>query len=324
MTTELSNNPTNELANYLDRFVTYLVAERDASPYTVKNYSHEIGEFIAFARRQGVTQLDQIDRNVLRIYLTWLAAENKAKSSIARRLSELRSFGKFLKRQGALKVNVFDSVSAPTPGKRLPEYLEHDEAEALVTAPDTSTPAGLRDRALLEVLYAAGLRVSELVGLNVDNVDLARGQMLVWGKGSKERMALLGRPAIHALKAYIRDGRPTLLKGKSSRALFLNQRDGGRLTTRAVGMLLNKYAKRAGVRQAGRVHPHLLRHTFATHLLDGGADLRVVQELLGHADLATTQIYTHVTQARARDVYRKAHPRSRENDADPQDTQSQK
>jgi integrase/recombinase XerC len=317
MTTELSNDLTNEPTHHLDRFVTYLVAERDASPYTVKNYSHEIGEFIEFAKEQGVTRLGQIDRNVLRAYLTWLAAENKARSSIARRLSELRSFGKFLVREGALKVNVFDSVSAPTPGKRLPEYLEHDEAKALVTAPDTSTPAGLRDRAILEVMYAAGLRVSELVGLNIDNTDLSRGQLLVWGKGGKERVALLGQPAVHALKAYLRDGRPTLLKGKSSRALFLNQRDGRRLTTRAVGMLLDKYARRAEVE--GRVHPHLLRHTFATHLLDGGADLRVVQELLGHADLATTQIYTHVTQARARDVYRRAHPRSGESDLDGQD-----
>jgi len=308
--TELTGDRANALAHGLDRFVHYLVAERDASPYTVKNYSHEIAEFIEFARQQGVTQLAQVDRTVLRRYLTWLAAENKARSSIARRLSELRSFGKFLVREGVLTVNVFDSVSAPTPGKRLPEYLEHDEAEALVTAPDTSTPGGLRDRAILEVMYAAGLRVSELVGLNVDNVDSTRGQLWVWGKGGKERVALLGQPAVHALKAYLRDGRPPLLKGQSSRALFLNQRDGRRLTTRAVGMLLTKYAKRAGVREASRVHPHLLRHTFATHLLDGGADLRVVQELLGHADLATTQIYTHVTQARARDVYRKAHPRS--------------
>ena len=303
---------TTELVNYLDRFVTYLVAERDASPYTVKNYSHEIGGFIEFARKQGVTQLEQIDRNVLRLYLTWLAAEKKARGSIARRLSELRSFGKWLVRQGVLKANVFDSVSAPTPGKRLPEYLEHDQAVALVTAPDTSTPAGLRDRAILEVMYASGLRVSELVGLNVDNLDLARGQARVWGKGGKERVALFGQPAARALKTYLRDGRPQLLTGKSSQALFVNQRGGGRLTTRAIGMILGKYAKRAGV--PGRVHPHLLRHTFATHLLDGGADLRVVQELLGHADLATTQIYTHVTQARARDVYRKAHPRAKTND----------
>jgi len=303
---------TTELFNYLDHFATYLVAERDASPYTVKNYSHEIGEFIAFAREQGVTQLEQIDRNLLRLYLTWLAAERKARGSIARRLSELRSFGKWLVRQGVLKANVFDSVSAPSQGKRLPEYLEHDQAVALVTAPDTSTPAGLRDRAILEVMYASGLRVSELVSLNVDNLDLARGQARVWGKGGKERVALFGQPAARALKTYLRDGRPQLLTGKSSQALFVNQRGGGRLTTRAIGMILGKYAKRANV--PGRVHPHLLRHTFATHLLDGGADLRVVQELLGHADLATTQIYTHVTQARARDVYRKAHPRARTKD----------
>ncbi len=312
MTTRLLDHSTTKLHDYLDRFVTYLVAERDASPYTVKNYSHEIGEFIEFARGQGVTQLEQIDRNVLRLYLTWLAAEKKARGSIARRLSELRSFGKFLMRQGVLKSNVFDTVSAPKLGQRLPEYLEHDEAAALVTAPDTSTPAGLRDRAILEVMYAAGLRVSELVSLNIDNADLARGQVRVWGKGGKERVGLLGQPAIHALQAYLHDGRPKLVTKKSSQALFLNQRGGGRLTARAVGMLLNKYARRADVE--GRVHPHLLRHTFATHLLDGGADLRVVQELLGHADLATTQVYTHVTQARARDVYRKAHPRSKTKD----------
>ena len=313
MTGQLTGDTTTRLQDYLDRFVTHLVNERGASPYTVKNYSHEIGEFIEFARGQGVTRLEQVDRVVLRLYLTMLSAEGIAKSSIARRVSELRSFGKFLVRQAVLHTNVFDSVTAPSPDKRLPEYMERDEAAALVTAPDTSTPAGLRDRAILEVLYAAGLRVSELVGLNVDNVDLARGQVRVWGKGGKERVALLGQPAVRAVKTYVRDGRPALLKGKSSPALFVNQRDGRRLTTRAVAMLLTKYAKRADVR--GRIHPHLLRHTFATHLLDGGADLRVVQELLGHADLATTQIYTHVTQARAREVYRKAHPRSREGDS---------
>jgi len=313
MMDRLTDDTTTRLQDYLDRFVTYLVGERDASRYTVKNYSHEIGEFIEFARGQGVTRLEQIDRGVLRLYLTKLSAEGIAKSSIARRVSELRSFGKFLVRQGVLHANVFDSVSAPSPDKRLPEYMERDEAAALVTAPDTSTPAGLRDRAILEVLYAAGLRVGELVGLNVDNVDLARGQVRVWGKGGKERVALLGQPAVRAVKTYLRDGRPGLLKGKSSQALFVNQRDGRRLTTRAIAMLMIKYARRADLR--GRIHPHLLRHTFATHLLDGGADLRVVQELLGHADLATTQIYTHVTQARAREVYRKAHPRSREGDS---------
>jgi integrase/recombinase XerC len=300
-----------KLENYLDRFVTYLVNERNASPYTVKNYSGEIAEFIAFAKQEGVTQLEQIDRNVLRLYLVWLAAENKARGSIARRLSELRSFGKYLVRQGVLKINVFDVVSAPSRDERLPEYLEQDEAKALVTAPDTSTPAGLRDRAILEVMYAAGLRVSELVGLNVDNVDLARGQVRVWGKGGKERVALLGQPAVNAVRAYLGEGRPQLVTRASSQALFVNQRGGGRLTDRAVRMVLIKQAKRADVE--GRIHPHLLRHTFATHLLDGGADLRVVQELLGHADLATTQIYTHVTQARARDVYRQAHPRAQEN-----------
>ncbi len=315
MTTGQTTSPNGELRNYLDRFVTHLVAERDASPYTVKNYRHEIGEFVEFARDQGAVRLDQIDRNLLRLYLTRLNVERKARGSIARRLSELRSFGKFLVREGIAQANPFLSVSSPSLGQRLPEYLERAEVEALITAPDTSTPAGLRDRAILEVMYASGLRVSELVSLNVDNVDLARGQVLLWGKGGKERVGLLGKPAIRALKTYLRDGRPQLLKSTPSQALFVNQRGGGRLTVRAIGMLLNKYARRAGIK--GRIHPHLLRHTFATHLLDGGADLRVVQELLGHSDLSTTQIYTHVTQARAREVYQRAHPRARENGDSP-------
>ncbi len=222
-------------------------------------------------------------------------------------MAELRSFGDFLVREGVLKRNTFRLISAPRAPKRLPQYLTVAEVEALLAAPDVSTPLGLRDRAIIEVLYAAGLRVSELVDLDVADVDLIQGQVRVRGKGGKERVALLGRAAVQATRVYIREGRAALLGKQPTNALWLNHR-GGRLTTRGVALMLNKTGKQAGVRIP--VSPHMLRHTFATHLLDGGADLRVVQELLGHANLATTQIYTHVSQSRAREVYMRAHPRA--------------
>jgi integrase/recombinase XerC len=204
-------------------------------------------------------------------------------------------------REGILSTNPIRAVSSPKVPKRLPDYLELQEIEALLMAPDPMDPQGQRDRAILEVLYASGLRVSELVSLNLSNVNLRSGEIRVWGKGAKERLALLGGPACRALTRYIKENRPT-------NALFLN-RLGSRLSTRSVSNILDKYAKLAGLGRC--VTPHLLRHTFATHLLDGGADLRTVQELLGHADLSTTQIYTHVSQARVREVYQKAHPRAR-------------
>ena len=274
----------------LERFLTYLRAGRNASPYTVKNYGNDIGQFLDYCRAQGVSSLAQVDRLLLREYL-----------------AELRSFGDFLVREGVLERNPFRAVGAPRVPERLPRYLTVAELEALLAVPDTSTPLGLRDRAVVEVLYAAGLRVSELVGLDLAGVDLAQAQVRVVGKGSKERIGLLGRPAVKAVRAYLETGRPALLGRQPTDALWLNHR-GGRLTVRGVALMLEKAGISAGIRTP--VSPHLLRHSFATHLLDGGADLRVVQELLGHASLATTQIYTHVSQSRAREVYMRAHPRA--------------
>jgi len=198
--------------------------------------------------------------------------------------------------------------TSPKLDKRLPTFLTLEEIERLLKAPDLSTPQGQRDRALLELLYASGLRVSEVVSLNLGQIDLDTGEIRVRGKGSKERITLMGKPAINALTTYLNQGRPKLLSKRGSSALFLN-RYGGRLTVRSVQKTLEKYAKIANVGK--RVHPHMLRHTFATHLLDGGADLRVVQELLGHANLSSTQIYTHVTKSQARKVYLAAHPMAR-------------
>jgi integrase/recombinase XerC len=295
----------------LERFLTYLRAGRNASPYTVKNYRSDIGQFLDYCRAKGVGSIEQIDRSLLRAYLAELDAAGYVKASIARRMAELRSFGDFLVREDVLERNPFRTVGAPRIPKRLPQYLTTAELEVLLSVPDTSTPRGLRDRAIIEVLYAAGLRVSELVGLNVRDVDLAQAQVRVVGKGGKERIGLLGRPAVRAVSAYLNGGRPELLGQRPTGALWLNHR-GGRLTVRGVALVLDKAGRQAGIRTP--VSPHVLRHTFATHLLDGGADLRVVQELLGHANLVTTQIYTHVSQSRAREVYLGAHPRAGDSD----------
>lgn len=293
---------------HLDKFITYLIAEKNASLYTIKNYRHEIRQFLDFLKEQGIDSWDGVDRYVLRRYLAWLQAEGYVKASIARRISEMRSFCRYLVREGILDTNPIRTISSPKIPKRLPNYLAPHEVEALLAAPDATVPQGQRDRAIMEVLYASGLRVSELVSLNLSNLDLRHGELRVWGKGAKERLALLGQPACRALTRYIQDGRSKLIKeNRATNALFLN-RLGSRLSTRSVSNVLDKYAKLAGLER--RVTPHVMRHTFATHLLDGGADLRTVQELLGHADLSSTQIYTHVSQTRAREVYRKAHPRA--------------
>lgn len=291
----------------LEQFLTYLETGRNASPYTIKNYSNDIGQFVDYCRGQGVSSPEQVDRSLLRSYLAELNAAGYVKASIARRVAELRSFGDFLMREGMLERNPFRTISAPRVPKRLPQYLTVAEVEAMLAAPDLSSPLGLRDRAIIEVLYAAGLRVSELTGLDVGDVDLVQAQVRVMGKGGKERIGLLGRSAVSAVQAYMREGRPALLRRRPTGALWLNHR-GGRLTSRGVALILDKASKQAGIRTP--VSPHVLRHTFATHLLDGGADLRVVQELLGHANLATTQIYTHVSQSHAREVYIRAHPRA--------------
>jgi len=281
------------------------VVEKNASPHTIETYGHEIEECLIFLENQGVENWAGVDRQVLRRYLAWLHSRGYVKASIARRLSELRSFGRFLVREDVVAVNPFRSVSSPKVPKRLPVPLSVVETVALLSAPDTSTAQGLRDSAILEVLYASGLRVSELVGLNLANIDWRRKEVRVWGKGAKERISLVGNPAMVALRRYVEYGRPDFLQAKATNAVFVN-RFGGRLSTRSVMTIVRKYSRLADLQK--RVTPHTLRHTFATHLLDGGADLRCVQELLGHELLSTTQIYTYVSQSRAREVYLHSHP----------------
>lgn len=295
----------------LDRFLTYMRAARNASPYTVKNYGTDIGQFLGYCRERGVDAPQRIDRSLLRGYLAELDESGYVKASVARRVAELRSFGNFLVQEQVLERNPFRLISAPRVPRRLPHYLTVAEVETLLAVPDTSTPLGLRDRAIIEVLYGAGLRVSELVGMDTADLNLAQAQVRVMGKGSKERIGLLGQPAVRAVRAYLETGRPALLGRQPTPALWLNHR-GGRLTVRGVAMMLDKVAAQTEI--STHVSPHVLRHTFATHLLNGGADLRVVQELLGHANLATTQIYTHVSQNQAREAYMRAHPRAGKSD----------
>lgn len=297
-----------EMEQQLKGFLRYLDAERSASPHTLDNYGREVREFLAFVASQGVHTCAEVDRDVLRRYLAWLGAQGYARGSVARRVAEVRSFGSYLQREGWLAGSPFLSLRAPKQGRRLPDVLSVEETVALLSQPDLRTPQGLRDRTILEVLYAGGLRVSELVGLDITDIDLARGEVRVLGKGDKERIALLGEPAVHWLRAYLAEARPRLVGAPGAGAAVFVNRRGGRLTARSVQSLLRQYTIMAGIDK--RITPHVLRHTFATHLLDGGADLRVVQELLGHAQLSTTQVYTHVSRSQVRGVYLRAHPRA--------------
>jgi integrase/recombinase XerC len=288
-----------------DKYTNYLVAERNASRYTVRNYTTDLLDFFQFVRAKKIGSLKEVDKHNFRDYLSDLLERGFVKASIARKLSAIRSFYRYLLREELIDANPLATTASPKLDKRLPSFLTLEEIERLLEAHDLSKPLGQRDRAWMELLYASGIRVSELAHLNLEQVNLESREIRVWGKGSKERMVLMGKPAAVALNAYLSQGRHKLLGKKSGNTLFLNQ-FGGRLTERSVQRILQKYAKLAGIEK--RVHPHMLRHTFATHLLDRGADLRVVQELLGHADLSSTQIYTHVTKSQARRVYLAAHP----------------
>ncbi len=296
------------LHDWLDRYLTSL--ERDnASPYTVKNYGTDIEQFLDACAAQGITALDGLDRDVVRTYMAELDGDGIVRASIARRVFELRAFGDFLVRHHAWNENLFRRIYAPRLPERLPRYLTSSEVNRLLAAQDTSEPKGVRDRAILEVLYGSGMRVSELSALDLGDLDLSAGELRVIGKGNKERIVLIGVPAAEALRAYIEGARLSFIGDQTTNAVFLN-RFGGRLSVRSVDTIVRQAGVAAGIDQT--VTPHLLRHTFATHMLNGGADLRVVQELLGHENIATTQIYASVTQHRAREIYLKAHPRSEE------------
>lgn len=299
---------------YLDSFLVYLQVEKNSSAHTLRGYQTDILDFLAFAaaklgKRPEEIQPGDIDRLLVRAYLSSLTEKGKARATVARRLVALRTFFKYLEREEITDFNPFRRVPSPKKERRLPRFLGEEEVRQLVEAPAGEGILPLRDRAILELLYATGIRVGELVGLDTGDVDLVAGYVRVFGKGSRERIVPLGSWAAKALSAYLPARREHLhsLGREKEQALFINLQ-GRRLTDRGVRVVINKYIKQVAV--SGKVSPHTLRHTFATHLLDRGADLRAVQELLGHVRMATTQIYTHLTREKIKSVYDKAHPRA--------------
>lgn len=301
---------TTTFEQYPQRFLNYLTVEKACSELTVTNYNKDLASFAAFwQQRTGKALLwEQVSSLDVRAYLAFLNEKGYARRTVARRISALRSFYKFLVRENILEVSPLAKVRSPKLEKKLPTFLEEVEVNELLTLPDTK-PLGRRDQAILELLYATGCRVSELVGLTLERLDLGNRFVIVQGKGNKERLVPLGHSCCQALAAYY-PYRVELMQRyhvEQHDFVFVNNR-GGVLTDRSVRRILDKYISQLALRK--QVSPHTIRHTFATHLLAHGADLRAVQELLGHANLSTTQIYTHVTTERIAAVYRKNHPRA--------------
>jgi integrase/recombinase XerC len=299
------------IAKYLD----YLRYQRNASPHTIRNYASDLEQFLSHltdaseGKKRPAPDLDQIDNLTIREFLGALYQKNNSKSSVARKLATIRSFMKYLSQQEAIKVNHAKNVASPKQDILLPDFMTVDAVAELVEAPDVSTDRGKRDRAILELLYAAGLRVSELVGLNLGDISLSEELVRVVGKGRKERIVPFGRRAMETLNEYLQV-RSNIALGKklvAGEAVFLNLR-GGRLTSRSIWDIVDHYI--GALAQKLRVHPHTLRHTFATHMLNAGADLRTIQELLGHESLSTTQKYTHVSVEQLVRVYQSCHPRA--------------
>jgi len=283
---------------YIEKFLRYLEIEKNYSPHTILNYKLDLEDFKNFL---SVLPLENVEYLFLRKYLALLKEKNLSSRSVGRHLSTLRSFFRFLTREGHIKINPTAAISSPKLEKHLPSFLSEEEVSKLIDAAIPKDERGLRDKAILETFYSTGIRISELVGLDRDDVDFIGGIVKVKGKGKKERIVPIGDKAIAVIRNYLSK------RKKQSEVLFLNK-GGSRISTRGVRNIVKKYLHLAGIRQG--ISPHTLRHSFATHLLNRGADLRSVQELLGHASLSTTQIYTHLTTERLKTVYDKAHPRA--------------
>ncbi len=296
-----------ELRKYILQFEDYLKIERNASPHTLRNYTADLKEFVEFLEKVKVKKWEDVDFRLISFFIRELYRKN-SKRTIARKLSTLRTFFDYLIREEIVKNNPARLLSNPKLEKKIPSFLNIEEVFALVESPDDS-PLGKRDRAIIEMLYATGMRVSELVGLNIEDVDFKSELVLVRGKRRKERIVPLGKPALEALRKYLPVRREIMeSNGETHTALFVNNR-GRRLTARSVERIVDKYIVKTSIMR--KISPHALRHTFATHLLNAGADLRTIQELLGHSSLSTTQVYTHVEVEKLMQVYMKSHPRAR-------------
>lgn len=287
-------------------FLDYLTGERGLSSHTRAAYGRDLARYAVFLRRGGVVSPAAVSKEHVAAFLFALQRAQKAPATVARHLAAIKSFHRFLVLEGVATSNPAAEITSPRLRSRLPDVLTVGEVERLLAAVSPSTVLGLRDRAMLETLYATGLRVSELTGLGLEDLDLAGRLVRCVGKGGRERIVPIGSTCAKYLRMYLERARPVLAR-RTSRHLFLNRR-GGPLSRQTIYKLIVRYTRQAAI--AKHVGPHTLRHSFATHLLDNGADLRVVQEMLGHADISTTQIYTHLTLAKLRDVYRDAHPRA--------------
>jgi tyrosine recombinase XerC len=287
---------------FIGKFSNYLEIEKNYSPHTISNYRRDLEGLSVFLEDKDPKNITHLD---LRRFLAELRRRENAKRTVVRKLAAIRSFFRFLVKEKYISGNPADSVFTPKLDKKLPEFLDTGRILSLITSPSPDNIMGIRDRAILEVLYSTGIRVSELVGLNAEDIDLIGGAVKVRGKGKKERMALLGGEAQKALRKYMEER--SVISGESYKAVFLNKL-GTRLSDRSVRRIIDKYIAKCSIEQ--KISPHSVRHSFATHLLDNGADLRSVQELLGHKNLSTTQIYTHMGTQRIKEIYSKAHPRA--------------
>ena len=297
----------DEIPQEVNDYLEYLKYQKNYSDYTIINYKDDIIEYLSYLKREYL-DFKNVEYSDIRFYLMYLKDEKKDdNSSINRKLSSLRGFYKFLANEKIVKTNVFSLVNGPKKSKKLPRFFEYNELEELFSVPDLRTPLGQRDRLILEMLYATGVRVGELVKIKIDDIDFRRKNIIILGKGNKERFVTYGEYCEESLKNYIQDGR-VALNIKDSKTLFLNNQ-GGNLTERGVRYILNQLIQKTSIQK--KISPHMIRHSFATHLLNEGCDLLTVQKLLGHESIKATQIYTHVTTDRLKEVYFNSFPRAK-------------
>lgn len=290
----------------LDRFLHYLTVEKGLSKNTIEAYGHGLNRFLDYLQEKGIEAASGISKLDIREFLLFLKRKGLSSKSLARNLVSIRVFLRFLEEEGILQVSPAEEIESPKIARTLPQILSPDEVETLLEQPDPLTPRGVRDRAMLEMLYATGTRVSELIRLQIQHLHLEAGYVLLYGKGSRERIVPMGREAMGWVQRYLKGPRQSLLRHRESAFLFLN-RSGKPMSRQQFWKSIKAYGWKAGIRK--RITPHLLRHSFATHLLERGADLRSVQLMLGHVDISTTQIYTHVTGERLKKIHQRYHPR---------------
>ncbi len=295
------------MEKFLQDFVYYLSVEKGLAANTLDSYGRDLNKYLHYLKQNGITDFAETGREEISRFLGVQRDMGLAPASVTRSLAAVRSFYQFLMKEQIIEVNPARELETPRSEKQLPHVLSCDDVELLLEQPECGKVGGQRDRAMMEMLYATGIRVSELVSLDINNVNIKMGFLRCIGKGSKERMIPLGSVAIKSLQDYLKNSRGKIIKNKEEKALFLNQQ-GKRLTRQGFWKILKKYSLKAGIN--GDITPHTLRHSFATHLLENGADLRSVQEMLGHADISTTQIYTHLTRQKIKDIYNQTHPRA--------------